>query len=89
MGVLDEYEWNSPYEIRDEDCTVDGIEVRFPKCTLLFEEGFESEIVDVVKGYQDANEEWKDTPQLSGTDILKAANLHTQAYNKILELNAE
>ena len=44
--------------------------------------------VDVVKGYQDANEAWKDTPQLSGTDILKAANLHTQAYNKISDLNA-
>lgn len=44
--------------------------------------------VDVVKGYQ-VGEAWKDTTQLSGTDILKAANLHTQAYNKILELSAE
>ena len=44
--------------------------------------------VDVVKGYQDANEAWKDTPQLSGTDILKAANLLTRAYNKISDLSA-
>ena len=45
--------------------------------------------VDVVKSYQDANQEWQDTTQLSGVDILKSANLLTQAYNKIGELNAE
>jgi len=44
--------------------------------------------VDIVKSYQDANQEWQDTTQLSGADILKASNLLNQAYNKIGELNA-
>ena len=44
--------------------------------------------VVVVKSYQDANQEWKDTAQLSGTEMLKAANLITKAYNKIGDLTA-
>jgi len=45
--------------------------------------------VDVVRSYQDEKEEWHDTHQLSGTDILKSANLQQQAYNKILEIGNE
>jgi len=44
--------------------------------------------VGIVKSYQDANQAWQDTTQLSGADILKSANLLTQAYNKIGELSA-
>ena len=44
--------------------------------------------VDVVRGYKDANGEWKDTTSFSGSDLLRASNLMQQAYNKTLELKS-
>jgi len=44
VKVLDNYKWKDNYVIRKEDCTIDGIKVRFPKCILFFREGFESDI---------------------------------------------
>jgi len=44
IQVLNVFEWPASYEIHEEDCSIDGIEVKFPKCTLYFEEGFESEM---------------------------------------------
>ncbi len=40
--VLAEFQWPAPYEL--EEFLPDGIEVRFPKCTLFFCEGFESDM---------------------------------------------
>ena len=42
--MLENYNWADSYIIREEDCTVDGIKVRFPKCILFFREGFESDM---------------------------------------------
>jgi hypothetical protein len=40
--VLAEFQWPAPYQL--DDCLPDGIAVIFPKCTLLFSEGFESDM---------------------------------------------
>ena len=40
--VLVEFEWPAPYTL--ENWLPDGIAVVFPKCSLFFEEGFESDI---------------------------------------------
>lgn len=40
--------------------------------------------VSIVRSYTDGNGEWKETTSLSGSDILRAANLLQQAYNWIL-----
>jgi hypothetical protein len=42
--ILSEFKWPAPYTIGDDSCTADGVDVRFPKCTLFFVEGFESEM---------------------------------------------
>jgi hypothetical protein len=44
LEVLSEFDWTESYKIQDEDITVDGIKVRFPKCELYFCEGFESDM---------------------------------------------
>ncbi len=44
IEVLENYNWDENYTIHEDDCTVDGIKVRFPKCILYFREGFESEM---------------------------------------------
>jgi hypothetical protein len=41
--VLAEFEWPAPYTL--EDWLPDGIAMIFPKCTLFFVEGFESEMI--------------------------------------------
>lgn len=41
--------------------------------------------VDIVRGYKDQNDEWKDTHSFSGAELLRVANLSTQAYNAISE----
>lgn len=40
--VLAEFEWPGPYVL--EDWLPDGIAMVFPKCTLIFSEGFESDM---------------------------------------------
>ncbi len=42
--VVSEFTWPAPYIIGDDDCSPDGIEVRFADCILYFQESFESEI---------------------------------------------
>lgn len=42
--ILNEFKWPEAYVIGDDSCTADGIEVSFPKCTIYFREGFESEM---------------------------------------------
>ena len=44
LEILQEFHWNSPFDIREEDITIDGIRVRFPKSILYFCEGFESDM---------------------------------------------
>ena len=44
--------------------------------------------IDVVRSYKDSNDEWKDTTQLSGSDILKASALMQEGYAKIRELRS-
>ena len=40
--------------------------------------------VDLVRSYKnDETGEWKDTTSLSGAELLRAANLLTEAYNRI------
>lgn len=41
--------------------------------------------VEVIRSYKPENSDWKETPQLSGTDLLKAASLLQEAYLKIRE----
>lgn len=45
--------------------------------------------VDIVRSYKDANDQWQETPSFTGADLLKVANLSTQAYNYILNLKSE
>jgi hypothetical protein len=33
--VLAEFTWPDEYIINEEDCTVDGIKIRFPKCIIF------------------------------------------------------
>jgi hypothetical protein len=40
--VLSEFEWPAPYTLEDD--LPDGIAMVFPKCTLYFVEGFESDM---------------------------------------------
>jgi hypothetical protein len=40
--VVSKFQWPDAYEI--EDWYQDGIALCFPRCTILFEEGFESEV---------------------------------------------
>jgi len=40
--VLKEFEWPAPYVL--EDWLPDGVAMVFPKCTLMFSEGFESDM---------------------------------------------
>lgn len=44
--------------------------------------------VTLTRSYKEDGEDgdWKETSQLSGADILRGANLLTEAYNKIKEL---
>lgn len=44
---------------------------------------------ELVRGYQDKNEQWQDTHSLSGAEPLRAANLFTSAYNIILQMKAQ
>jgi hypothetical protein len=41
-AILGEFEWPATYSLEDWD--PDGVGVVFPRCTLAFEEGFESEM---------------------------------------------
>ncbi len=43
---------------------------------------------NLTKSYKDSAENWQETTSLNADDILRAANLLQQAYNKILELRA-
>lgn len=49
--VLKEFEWPAPYVL--EDWQPDGIAMVFPKCTLMFSEGFESDM-DLTLSVPDA-----------------------------------
>ena len=40
------------------------------------------------KSYKDDADEWQETSNLNADDMLRAANLLQQAYNKILELRS-
>lgn len=40
--------------------------------------------VDLVRGYKDNDGNWKDSTSLSGSDLLRAANLLQSTYNAIL-----
>ena len=42
--ILSEFKWPASYTIGDDDMPEEGIEVRFPNCTIIFYEGHESEI---------------------------------------------
>ena len=42
--------------------------------------------VNFSRSYQDDKRSWKDTDSFSGTDLLRIANLATQAYNRTVEL---
>lgn len=44
--------------------------------------------VDVVRSYKDSKDEWAETRQFSGSDILKASALMQEAYAKIRELRS-
>jgi hypothetical protein len=41
-GVLSQFQWPAPYTVRK--LPVDSVAVQFPKCTLVFIEGFESDM---------------------------------------------
>lgn len=43
---------------------------------------------NLSKSYKDSEDEWQETSSLNADDMLRAANLLQQAYNKILELRA-
>jgi len=43
---------------------------------------------NLTKSYKDSSDNWKETTSLNADDMLRAANLLQQAYNKILELRA-
>lgn len=43
---------------------------------------------NLSKSYKDDADEWKETNSLNADDMLRAANLLQQAYNKIIELRA-
>lgn len=45
--------------------------------------------VDLIRSYKDDNGDWKDTTSFLGGDILRASNVLTLAYNRILDLIAE
>lgn len=45
--------------------------------------------VDVTRSYKDKGGEWQETTSFSGSDILRAGNLYTAAYNRILQLKAD
>lgn len=46
--------------------------------------------VDVTRSYKtDDSDDWKETRQFSGSDILKASALMQEAYAKIRELRSE
>lgn len=40
--VVAQFDWPAPYELEDE--LPDGVVMAFPRCHLLFDEGFESEV---------------------------------------------
>ena len=42
----------------------------------------------LTKSYKDDAGEWQETSNLNADDMLRAANLLTQGYNKILELKS-
>ncbi len=44
--------------------------------------------VNLTKSYKDSDDEWQETTSLNADDMLRAANLLQQGYNKILELKA-
>lgn len=62
------------------------------KCTCWCNESSEGDntfhSVDVVRSYKDAKDEWQDTRQFSGSDILKASALMQEAYAKIREIRS-
>jgi len=41
--------------------------------------------VDFVRGYKDKEGNWQDSTSFSGAELLRVANLATQAYNVILQ----
>lgn len=43
----------------------------------------------LTSSFKTADGQWKETTYLSGSENLRAANLHLQAYNKELELRAQ
>ena len=43
---------------------------------------------NLTKSYKDDAGEWQETSNLNADDMLRAANLLTQGYNKILELKS-
>ena len=45
--------------------------------------------VDIVRGYKDQQDNWKDTHSFSGAELLRVANLAQQAYNRIQEVRAD
>lgn len=44
--------------------------------------------VDLIRSYKDGDN-WKETRSLSGSDVLKGANLLNRAYNRMADLRAE
>lgn len=44
--------------------------------------------INLSKSYKDNDDNWQETTSLNTDDVLRAANLLQQGYNKILELRA-
>jgi len=45
--------------------------------------------VNLIRSYKDQDGEWNETPSFSGSDLLKASNLATRAYDFITDLVQE
>lgn len=45
--------------------------------------------VDLVRSYQDKDNNWKETSSMTGAELLRAANILTNAYNHILHLKRD
>lgn len=45
--------------------------------------------VDLVRGYKDKDDNWQETSSMTGAELLRAANILTNAYNRILHLKLD
>lgn len=66
-------------KLRDKTLSVTVWENKSEKGTSYYS-------TSLTKSYKDGEDNWQETTNLSTDDLLKAANLLQQAYNKILAL---